>query len=275
MNASDLDEHFKKLGIKPGMDQTPETIKKAWRNKCKSHHPDKGGDPKDFVDVTHSYKMLTDPTYRYENELKKSPSEPDLNLQMQLPVSFEEAFFGRQINVSYNQLEIGDDFEVVTQENHKILHINFTLPRGCFDGHHLRKPGFGHRRGDKVGDAIIRVIPKRHPRFRVVDSDIHTTEQVPLDIALKGGEVEVQTMYGLRTLRVPPGTKPDDQLKIKTCGVGGYGHHIVTVDVLFPDKAKLKSAAWKGLDINWDTKPETEDVTFEQMFWEIKQKRGL
>ncbi len=35
-------------------------IKKAYRNKSKEHHPDKGGDKDEFAEVAHAYEILSD-----------------------------------------------------------------------------------------------------------------------------------------------------------------------------------------------------------------------
>ncbi|CDZ55065.1 DnaJ domain-containing protein [Neorhizobium galegae] len=46
------------LGV--GKDATPEEIKKAYRGKAKSHHPDTGGDPEQFHALQTAYDVLAD-----------------------------------------------------------------------------------------------------------------------------------------------------------------------------------------------------------------------
>lgn len=43
---------------------TPEEIKKAFRKLALKKHPDKGGDPKEFAEITHAAEVLTDPEKR-------------------------------------------------------------------------------------------------------------------------------------------------------------------------------------------------------------------
>jgi len=50
------------LGVKP--DATDEQIKKAYRNKSKTLHPDIGGDEETFKNITEAYRILSDPKLR-------------------------------------------------------------------------------------------------------------------------------------------------------------------------------------------------------------------
>jgi molecular chaperone DnaJ len=50
------------LGL--GADAAPDDIKRAYRRKAREHHPDAGGDPERFKEVTHAYEVLSDPERR-------------------------------------------------------------------------------------------------------------------------------------------------------------------------------------------------------------------
>lgn len=52
-----MDKWFDILGIPPSSSQ--EEIKKAYRNKARLHHPDKGGDPEVFKKINEAYSNLT------------------------------------------------------------------------------------------------------------------------------------------------------------------------------------------------------------------------
>lgn len=49
-------ELFTTLGITPTND--PKVIKKAWRKKAHQHHPDKGGDAKEFNKAKDAYERI-------------------------------------------------------------------------------------------------------------------------------------------------------------------------------------------------------------------------
>lgn len=49
---------YEKLGL--NKNATDEEIKKAFRDKAKEHHPDKGGDPEKFREISVAYDVLSD-----------------------------------------------------------------------------------------------------------------------------------------------------------------------------------------------------------------------
>jgi hypothetical protein len=55
---------YEVLGIRFRKSITPETITKAFRQKSKLHHPDRGGDPVKFQEVKLAYEVLSDPDRR-------------------------------------------------------------------------------------------------------------------------------------------------------------------------------------------------------------------
>lgn len=55
-------EYYDLLGVKP--EASDDEIKKAYRKSALKHHPDKGGDPELFKDLTHAYEVLSDSNKR-------------------------------------------------------------------------------------------------------------------------------------------------------------------------------------------------------------------
>jgi len=54
----DTDSLYKELGVEKNA--TEREIKKAWRKLCKTHHPDRGGDPDKFKKIEAAYDVLSD-----------------------------------------------------------------------------------------------------------------------------------------------------------------------------------------------------------------------
>lgn len=264
-------DYYKELDLEPGKDYNAADMKKAWRKKCLENHPDRGGDKGKFVAVTHAYKMLTDPSYRRQEAEKKPDLSGDLAIRLQVPIGFEDWFFGRAFTVTYNRIEITPGGKVIPKKEQEIVSIRLdaaTMSPGqpiIFEGHGLRM-------GDKLGDAHVTLCPQAHPRFKVEGINVVTEENLPLDTLLRGGEVEVQTVYGIKTVKVPPGTKPGEQLPISGCGFRKKGDHIVIVHPIFPTKDQLrKEKAWKALDINWENhEKENEDAKLEREFEKLR-----
>lgn len=59
-------------------DASPEEIKKAYRDKAKENHPDKGGDKDRFQEIQHAYAVLSDPKKReyYDRTGQEQKNEP-------------------------------------------------------------------------------------------------------------------------------------------------------------------------------------------------------
>lgn len=264
MDNREILRYLAELGFGPGDNPTVPEVKKRWKDLCRKHHPDAGGDPAQFQQVTHAYKMITDPDYREKHVLEqmrsgKANEKGDLNLRIQIPISFEDAFFGRKITLSWNQLEFDDNLEPSVGDPIKLRTETVRIPPGSIPGHeHMVRDG-GHRKGESSGRAYLLFQAQPHKRFKVDSIDVISTEQIPLSICLKGGKVEVPTMYGVKAVAVPPGTKPDDKLTVPRCGVKGRGNHIVVVDPLYPNKDDLQKDEWKGLEIDWGAGNESPD----------------
>merc|ERR550532_1147552 len=58
----DTTAFYKTLEVDKGSSEGD--IKKAYRKLAVKHHPDKGGDPEKFKEITHAYEVLSDPEKR-------------------------------------------------------------------------------------------------------------------------------------------------------------------------------------------------------------------
>jgi DnaJ-class molecular chaperone len=94
--------------------------------------------------------------------------------------------------------------------------------------------------GGQAGDLYLRVRVRPHPTFRRDGDDLSIMVPVPLDVALLGGEVMVQTLRGSAvSLRVPPGTQNGTRLRLRGLGMPrargeGSGDLYAEVDVRLP-----------------------------------------
>ena len=89
-----------------------------------------------------------------------------------------------------------------------VKRLRVNVPAGVRDGSRIRLPGKGEpgRRGGPPGDLYLITHVTPSPVFTRKGNNLEV--EVPLTIpeALRGAEVQVPTLDGSKTLRVPPGT---------------------------------------------------------------------
>ncbi len=114
--------------------------------------------------------------------------------------------------------------------------LDVTIPAGHRDGQVLRLrgqggPGVG---GGPPGDALIEVGVAPHRFFRREGDDIVVDLPVTLQEAVLGASVEVPTISGPVTLKVPPHSGTGTRLRLRGRGIGA-GHQFVVLQVVLPD----------------------------------------
>jgi molecular chaperone DnaJ len=104
--------------------------------------------------------------------------------------------------------------------------LTVRIPAGADEGLALRVPGHGlpgTERGGVPGDLYVVVRSAPDARFERVGADLWRTETVePADAAL-GTRLDVPTLDGPVEVRVPPGTQPDEVLRLRGKGLHAYG----------------------------------------------------
>ena len=120
--------------------------------------------------------------------------------------------------------------------------IKVKIPAGVKEGGTIRLQGKGApgARGGPAGDLLVKMRIDRHPIFSRRGDDI--TMKLPLSFteAALGAKVQVPTLNGPVTLKVPSGTPSGKTFRIRKEGVqrerGRPGDLLVTVEVTVPDK---------------------------------------
>jgi molecular chaperone DnaJ len=127
--------------------------------------------------------------------------------------------------------------------NRTVKRYRVNVPAGVREGSRIRLAGKGEpgRNGGPDGDLFVITHVQDSPVF--VRKGDHVEVEVPLTIpeALGGGEIEVPTLDGRKTLRVPAGTRPGSVQRLrgegpKRLGKAGRGdiHYKFVLDL--PDK---------------------------------------
>ena len=99
--------------------------------------------------------------------------------------------------------------------------VPVAIPPGVHSGVRLRIGGEGQAgpRGGPPGDLYVLIDVMRHETFERDGLDLHSEVRVPFFLAALGGEIEVETLDGPTTAKVPPGAQPDSTLKLRGAGV--------------------------------------------------------
>ena len=114
------------------------------------------------------------------------------------------------------------------------------IPRGATDGQRLRLRGKGGPglNGGPPGDLYLQIALEPHPLYRVSGHDLEL--EVPLapwEAAL-GAEVEIPTLEGRVTMKVPPGSRAGQKLRLAGKGLpkptGGAGDLYAMLNIAVP-----------------------------------------
>jgi DnaJ-class molecular chaperone len=103
--------------------------------------------------------------------------------------------------------------------------IEIKIPAGVANGSKVRvagegQPGMG---GGGKGDLLLVVTVRPHPRFERRADDLHEEIDVPITVAVLGGEVEAPTMTGKVMLKIPPMTQNGRAFKLGGLGMPRLG----------------------------------------------------
>ena len=106
--------------------------------------------------------------------------------------------------------------------------IHVKVPAGVDDGAQLRVSGEGEPgvRGGPAGDLYVVLRVKSHEYFEREGDDIYCEVQVSFVQAALGDEIEVPTLTGKETIKIPAGTQSGHYSRLKGKGVPrlrGYG----------------------------------------------------
>jgi curved DNA-binding protein len=115
------------------------------------------------------------------------------------------------------------------------------VPAGVTEGQRLRVPGRGEagRSGGAAGDLFLRVRLARHPDFDVDGHNlVHTLDIAPWEAVL-GASISVPTLDGHVNIRIPPGTRNGQKMRVRGRGLpdrnGDKGDLIVTANIEMPE----------------------------------------
>lgn len=153
------------------------------------------------------------------------------DLETEVSISLEEAFAGTERNLSVRGAQT----------------VKVRIPAGSLPGRRLRVPGKGGQtpRG-RAGDLFLVVRVNPHPLFRLEGKDIYLETPITPWEAVLGTSIDVPTLSGKVRLKVPPGTRGGQKLRLAGKGMPaeqGGGDFIVQLQLTMPGEISPEEQA--------------------------------
>lgn len=134
--------------------------------------------------------------------------------------------------------------------------LSVRIPKGVATGQKLKLRGKGNdaRSGGETGDLYVIVTVVEHPLFQRRGSDLHCVVPIRYSQAVLGGALEVPTLNGTATIKVPMGTESGKLLRLAGRGLptmkgGRTGDLHVELEIEIPTElSKAQKKALEELD---------------------------
>ena len=130
--------------------------------------------------------------------------------------------------------------QTIAEQEHKLL---VKVPAGVEQDTRIRYQGEGEsgRYGGPAGDLYVVLSVKKHKFFERDGDDLHCVIPISFPQAALGAELEVETLEGVETIKVPEGVQRGKEFRLRGRGVPnlnerGKGDLIVEVRVSTPTR---------------------------------------
>ncbi|HEX4942884.1 MAG TPA: DnaJ C-terminal domain-containing protein [Usitatibacteraceae bacterium] len=161
---------------------------------------------------------------------------PGADYEVSVHLSLEEAHRGTQVDLNLSVPEADGEGRV----RHVAKTVKARIPKGATDGQRLRLRGQGGKgaNGGRNGDLYLNILLHPHPLFRPTGHDLYLDLPLaPWEAAL-GASIDVPTLSGTVSLKVPPGTPSGRKLRFAGRGLakpgGGEGDLYAIVQIVNP-----------------------------------------
>ncbi len=163
-----------------------------------------------------------------ETEKKQKQPIKGENIETEIDVSIEDAFYGQTKKIS------------LRAQNGKMKTFSIKIPAGIRNGEKVRLIGQGKKgeNGGKNGDLLIRINIKDDKKFALRGIDLYTDLCITPWEAVLGTKVSIDTIGETIFLHIPQGIESGEKVKIQGKGYkdgkGGRGELIADVKIMIP-----------------------------------------
>lgn len=161
------------------------------------------------------------------------------DVQVSVAIDFEDAVHGttRELNLRVMDRSTGE---------RKNENVKVKIPAGIDNGQSVRMHGKGeYGQGGQRGDLYIEVHVREPKDFERHGANLVSRATVDMVDAALGTEIDIHTLEGEVTIKVPAGTQPGKILKLSGKGMAipgtnRHGDHLVEITVEVPHKLSHK-----------------------------------
>ena len=172
--------------------------------------------------------LQTETTVKKESGKKKKNPIKGENVETEIDISIQEAFYGKEKKISLRAL------------NGKMKTFTVQIPAGIRDGEKIRLLGQGKNgeNGGNNGDLFIKINIKDEKKFALRGVELYTDLYLtPWEAAL-GTRASIETIGDTVSLYVPQGIQSGEKVRIPGKGYkdgkGGRGDLVAEVKIMVP-----------------------------------------
>jgi curved DNA-binding protein len=150
---------------------------------------------------------------------------PGQDFEVPVEITLEDAFRGTTLSLSLSMPE----YDAQGQLRRVPHSVKARIAPGAIHGQRLRLPGRGGKgfQGGRDGDLYLDISLKPHPLYRTTGHDLYLDLPLTPSEAVLGATIEVPTLAGTVSLKVPAGTSSGRKLRLSGRGLpkprGGAG----------------------------------------------------
>jgi molecular chaperone DnaJ len=255
-NIKTMQDLYQILGV--NKNATEEEIKQAYRKLAMKHHPDRGGDEKQFQEIKNAYEVLSDPVRRQQHD-NPGPfhhhhgNHEHSHFEFHFGGGGPQDIFAQFFNQGFGahpfqrqprknkdlRVRLGVDLASTLQSQEKTISVQTTkgdrftvdvsIPRGIDDGTTIKFSQLGDNFFDTLtrGDLYVIISVNPDPRYEIAGNNLVTQVEIDSLQAMLGLETQVTGIDGrVFAIRIPQGCQYGTRLGLQGQGLYQLNSHI-------------------------------------------------